>query len=120
MTGTLTNGQATVTGLASTAGIGVGMMVTASIAGVPAGTTVTQINSGTQVTLSGNFTGTTGSATINFGVTTLGTNKVLVSAGGGITLVNGTNTITHTLAGWLGVGTTVGVAELSTRATWNQ
>ena len=50
------------------------------------------------------------------GSQTVGANTVATSAAGGIALTNGTNTIVHTLAGWLGSATTFGVYEVSQRA----
>jgi hypothetical protein len=70
--------------------------------------------------LSNNFIGTTGAATLTCALIAVGANTVQVSTAGGITLANSTNTIPHTLAGWLGVATTVGVVKLSTRAAANQ
>jgi hypothetical protein len=49
-TGTLTDGSAIVTGLSATADLGVGLSVSGT--GIPAGTTIASVDSGTQVTLS--------------------------------------------------------------------
>ncbi len=71
---TLTNGSATVTLATADVRIGAGQTVTASIAGLPGGTTVKSIVN-TTLTLSANFTGTTGSATLTFD------NNIAVSGG---------------------------------------
>lgn len=64
ITGTLTNGSNVVSSISSNTGVQLGQIVSANIAGVPSGTVVTGVNS-TAVALSQNFTGSTGSATVN-------------------------------------------------------
>lgn len=67
-TGTLpATTSATITGLTSTSGLVVGQSVSAT--GIPAGSTIQIINSGTSITISALFT-STGSQTITFGAVT--------------------------------------------------
>ena len=54
LTGTLTSGSASVTGITSTTGLFVGENVTGS--GIPSGTTIVAVNSSTSITLSANAT----------------------------------------------------------------
>jgi hypothetical protein len=62
--GNATNGSEVVTGLI-TGSLSVGMTVTGT--GVPANTTIQSIDSSSQIHLSNNYTGTTGSVTLSFG-----------------------------------------------------
>src|SRR5262249_33826411 len=64
LTGTRTNGSPTITGLSSTALLAPGDSATGT--GIPAGTTIVTINSGTSVTLSNNAT-SNGTSSIAFG-----------------------------------------------------
>lgn len=53
-TGTLSNGMATITSIASTANLSVGMAITGT--GIPVNTTITQINNPNEITISNNAT----------------------------------------------------------------
>jgi microcystin-dependent protein len=71
--GTTANGNPAITGIASTAGMGKGMFVTGT--GIPAGATITNVNSSTQITLSANATAS-------------GTVTLVVAPHGGVTSTN--------------------------------
>ena len=64
LTGSITSGSASVTGLSSTSALAVGSQVTG--AGIPSNTTILQINNGTSITLSANATATNASASLTF------------------------------------------------------
>jgi hypothetical protein len=68
ITGTATVGGAAITAMSSTAGLVVGSLVvfTAGPATIPAITTIVSVDSSSQITLSANVGGTTGTATISF------------------------------------------------------
>ena len=68
--GSITNGSTSVTGLASTADLAVGMTVTGT--GIPANTTIAAIVSGTAITLSAAATATNGTAALTFAGRMLG------------------------------------------------
>ncbi len=97
ITGSITNGSATVTGLSSTASLAVGMPV--SGLGIPLGTDILTINSGSSITLTNNATATNTSAALTF-------------TGGTVSFYNGSVNIANLL------GTTalnsLGVATLTT------
>ena len=65
LTGTVTNGSAVVTGISSTTGL-VAKTFTVTGTGLPNDTTIVSVDSSTQVTLSQNFVGTSGSYSYNF------------------------------------------------------
>jgi hypothetical protein len=89
ITGTATNGQPTITAIASTAAIVVGDAWLG--AGFVAGTYVTIINSATEVTVSNNFTGTTGTHT--FTVNPLGYSGTATNGSANITAMPSTTGI---------------------------
>ena len=69
-TAATTSGSATVTGISSTASLKEGMAVSSSTTSViPDGTTISSIDSSTQITLSANATATNGSAPLTFNAT---------------------------------------------------
>lgn len=61
VTGTVTNGSNVISGLQSVAGMFVDMAVSLSVSGLASGTTITSIDSATQIHVSNTFTGTTAS-----------------------------------------------------------
>ena len=65
LTGTVTNGSAVVTGISSTTGLAA-KTFTVTGTGLPNDTTIVSVDSSTQVTLSQNFVGTSGSYSYNF------------------------------------------------------
>ncbi|MEK7951356.1 beta strand repeat-containing protein [Luteolibacter soli] len=86
-TGSTTSGTAIVTGLSSTADLVAGMTVTGT--GIAANSTISSINSATQITLSANTTAT-GTPSLTFGTTA----NPLVKAGAGTLVLSGANTYT--------------------------
>lgn len=66
LTGSITTGSAVVTGLASTASLSKNVAVSGT--GIPAGTRILSVDSGTQVTLTANSTATNASAALTFQV----------------------------------------------------
>lgn len=65
LNGTTTNGNTSITGLSSTAGLSVGMQVFGT--GIPAGASIATITSGTAITISANATAS-GTVSLRFGV----------------------------------------------------
>lgn len=63
-TGTCTNGSGVITGIASTTGLLAGMYLTESGGGFASGTVINSVDSGTQITVSNNFSGSTGAKTL--------------------------------------------------------
>jgi hypothetical protein len=90
-TGTATSGSASVTGIASTAGLVVGEQITSSILG--SGVTIKTINSGTAITLSAN---TTAAGTVTFTAGTAAATYA-ISVGSLVTAGKGTPTGTVTV-----------------------
>ena len=118
VTGTTTSGSAIVTGISSTAGMQVGQSVSGT--GIPSGTTIASVNSGTQITLSADATAA-GSPTI----AVLDTFTYSAPAGwlaattGGLTL-GGLQAVTGAaIQNWTGQreGTTAGLAGFAAAPT---
>lgn len=100
------SGSANITGLTSTANLAIGMRVTSSSPGIPAGAVITQILSSTSVTLSANTTAAATGQPIAFGYPTART----------LTLT-GSNTNANTIAGILQDSSSISAGVLSLAKT---
>jgi hypothetical protein len=112
-TGSCTNGSAVVTNIASgqsqltsqtTPFVSAGMLVTGS--GIPAGTTILSVDSPTQVTLSANYTGITGTQSLVFVAVTVDAFIYLQVSSTGSNVVVDNNIIQ-----WTGSDTRTGIAN---------